>query len=191
MNPFQRLWRQIGRPSLGLTIAAPLFAIAFGLSFSLYVFNRPTGVRSKMIRIETGASVAAIAARLERERLIKSPRLLRALAILTGASKNLTAGDHPFSGRMTTWDVLRELQVPRDVTRRVTVPEGLRKERVVEILARDLELDPTLLASLIVDPAFCSKLGVEANDLEGYLFPETYQVSVSTTEAQVLAVLVK
>ena len=190
MNAAKRFWSRISRPSMALTVAVPVFAIAFALSFSLYVLNRPTGVRSKSIRIAKGSSVAAIATRLKKEHVIRSSRFLRGLAVLIGASKSLTAGDHPFSGRMTTWDVLRELQVPRDVTRSVTIPEGLRKNRIVEILARDLELNPVTLSGLIDDPAFCSRLKVDVDNLEGYLFPETYRVSVSATEVQVLEILV-
>ena len=189
MNAAKRFWSRISRPSMALTVAIPVFAIAFALSFSLYVLNRPTGVRSKSIRIAKGSSVAAIATRLKKEHVIRSSRFLRGLAVLIGASKSLTAGDHPFSGRMTPWDVLRELQVPRDVTRSVTIPEGLRKNRIVEILARDLELNPVTLSGLIDDPAFCSRLKVDVDNLEGYLFPETYRVSVSATEVQVLEIL--
>ena len=107
MNAAKRFWSRISRPSMALTVAIPVFAIAFALSFSLYVLNRPTGVGSKSIRIAKGSSVAAIATRLKKEHVIRSSRFLRGLAVLIGASKSLTAGDHPFSGRMTTWDVLR------------------------------------------------------------------------------------
>lgn len=190
MNTLRRLWEQIGRPSRALTIVAPVTAILFGLTFSFYVLNRPTGIPPKSIRIETGSTVTAIAKRLKKERVIRSPWLLRTLAVATGASRRLTAGDHPFDGRMTAWEVLQELQVPRDVTQSVTIPEGLRKERIVGILARKLKLDARRLSKLVNDPAFCEKLGIRAKNLEGYLFPETYRVSVSANEEQVLTVLV-
>ncbi len=190
MNRILRIWDRVGRPSLGLTIAAPLFAIAFAAVFALYVLNRPTGGRPKSIRIEPGASVALIARRLQKERIVHSPQFLRFLAVTTGASRRLTAGDHPFTGRMTAWEVLKELQVPRDVTQTVTIPEGLRKERVVEVLARALDLDPSKLSALVGDPAFCLRMQVPVDNLEGYLFPETYRVSASSSEEQILAILV-
>jgi UPF0755 protein len=189
MRTFSTLWNRISRPSLTLTLSASIFAISLGLSVSVYILNRPTGVKSKSVRIEPGASVVAIASRLRRERVIRSPRFLRVLTVLSGASRNLTAGDHPFTGGMTAWDVLQELQIPRDVTRSVTIPEGLRKERVIEILTRDLELDADRLSELVIDPAFCRKMNVAAGSLEGYLFPETYRVSIAVRETHVLEVL--
>ena len=110
--------------------------------------------------------------------------------MLTGAARNITAGDHPFDGTMTAWEVLGELQVPRDVTTTVTIPEGLRKERVVEILARDLDLNADTLLALVSDPTFTRQLGIDSDDAEGYLFPETYRVSVAARERRILKTLV-
>jgi len=183
-------FRGLGRPSLGITIAAPLCAIAFAISFSLYLLNHPTGYAPKTVRIEQGATLSSIATRLEKERIIRSAWFLKLVASFTGSSRKITAGDHPFSGRMTAWEVLEELQIPRDVTRSVTIPEGLRKERVVDILAKTLELNHDTLLILVEDSVFCRELGVEAMDLEGYLFPETYRVSVTTTERQIVRILV-
>ena len=190
MIPISSLWKRGRRPSLTFTVTASVFAVGLGLSTSIYVLNRPTGVKLRSVRIESGTSVGAIAARLHKERVIRSPRFLRVLAVITGVSRSLTAGDHPFSGRMSAWDVLQELQVPRDITQSITIPEGLRKERVIEILGRELGLDKDRLTRLIDDPLFCKKLNVEARDLEGYLFPETYRVSVAAKEQQVLEILV-
>lgn len=191
MNALRHVWGRVGRPSVATTIVAAVCAICFAASFSFYALNRPTGVKPKTVRIAPGASVGAIAGQLRKERVIRSPRFLRFLAVATGASRRLTAGDHPFTGRMTTWEVLEELQVPRDVTQTVTIPEGLEKERVAEILARDLDLDRDRLMTLMTDPAFCRKLGVDADNLEGYLFPETYRVSVAADETRVLTVMVE
>ena len=191
MTMFSKLWNRISRPSITLTLLASFFAISLGISVSVCILNRPTGVKSKSVRIEPGASVAGIANRLRRERIIRSPKFLRLLTILSGASRNLTAGDHPFTGRMTSWDVLQELQIPRDVTRSVTIPEGLRKEQVIEILSRDLDLDNDRLSKLVIDPVFCRKVHVASDNLEGYLFPETYRVSISSREKHVLKVLLR
>lgn len=190
INKTTKIWKKIGRPSLATTIAVTVLAIGLTASLWVITLNGPTGTRPKTVRIEPGMSVASISRRLGRERIIQSPRFLRALAIVTGASRSFTAGDHPFDGSMTTWEVLRELRVPRDVTQSVTIPEGLRRERVIEILVSSLDLDREELDRMTTDSAFCRKVGVNADNLEGYLFPETYRVSVSAGEEQVLRVLI-
>ncbi|MDP6778920.1 MAG: endolytic transglycosylase MltG, partial [Candidatus Latescibacteria bacterium] len=106
-----------------------------GMMGAIYALNRPTGVRPREVTIKKGMSVAEIAGQLHREGVIRSPRLLRAFSVLNGTSRRLTAGVHRFHGRMTAWQVLLELEVPRDVTRDVTIPEGMRREHVARVLA--------------------------------------------------------
>ncbi len=167
-----------------------ILGAVFGAMGAIYALNRPTGGRSREVTIKTGMSVAEIAGLLHREGIIRSPRLLRTLSVLNGTSRRLTAGVHRFHGGMTAWQVLLELEVPRDVTRDVTIPEGLRREQIARLLAESLELDEGELLALTSDAALCRELGVEAKTLEGYLFPETYKFSLAMTERQVVELMV-
>ena len=157
---------------------------------TLYMLNRPTWVGAKEIEIYQGMTLQQIGQTLYDEGLIRSPGLLELFARFNGTSRQLTAGVHPFHGSMTTWQVLLELEQPRDVVRDVTLPEGLRKEHSAHILAEKLDLDEGKLLAYMHDPAFCRSLNIPANDMEGYLFPETYKISTSSTEDQVLRLLV-
>lgn len=167
-----------------------LLCLSIGLCSAVFILNRPTRIGQKDVEIKKGMTVGQIGQVLFRERLIRSPRLLQIFAYLNGTSRRLTAGMHPFGGHMTTWQVLLELERPRDVTCDVTLREGLRKEKVAEILATKLNLDRTELLALMNSSDFCMELGVKAKDLEGYLFPETYKISITATESQVLSVMV-
>lgn len=162
-----------------------------GIVSAIYLLNRPTGVSFRTVRIDKGMSVATIGRTLQKEGLIRSPRFLRAMSLVAGTSRKLTAGMHPFHGGMTTWQVLRELEVPRDVTQDVTIPEGLQVEQTIRMLADSLNLSRSKLAELAASEAFCRGLGVAAGSLEGYLFPETYRFSLSMSEDQVLKVMVE
>ncbi len=157
-----------------------------GACTGIFIFNRPTGVGKKEVEIRHGATVKQIGQQLYRKRLIHSPRLLQFFAHFNGSSRRLKAGIHPFDGQMTTWEVLSELERPRDITQNVTVPEGLKKEQVAEILSKKLNLDQKKLLLLMYSPTFCKTLSVQAKDLEGYLFPETYNFSTTVSEQQVL-----
>ena len=173
-----------------IALCIGILGLVVGFWGAVYALNRPTGVRHKEVIVEKGMTVAQIARKLYRERLIRSPELLRIFSLINGTSRRLTAGVHPFHGRMTTWQVLMELEVPRDVTRDVTLPEGLRLGQVAEILANRLDLDEATFKSIIADSNFCHSLGIDAPDLEGYLFPETYRFSLTMTEEQVVRMVV-
>ncbi len=170
---------------LVVPIACILAAVA-----GVVILNRPTGVVAKDIEIPPGASVEQIARQLHRERLIRDPRLLQLFAYLKGSGRKLMAGVHPFSGHMTTYGVLLELERPRDAAVSVTIPEGLRKEKIAAILADKLDLDRQKLLALMNDAEFCKTLFVPTDDLEGYLFPETYKFSVVASEQRVLRTMV-
>ena len=157
----------------------------------IFVFNRPTGVGKKEVEIRHGATVKQISHQLYQKRLIHSPRLLQYLAQLNGSSRRLKAGIHPLDGQMTTWEILLELERSRDVTQNVTVPEGLEKKQVAAILSEKLNLDQKKLLSLMNSAAFCITLSVQAKDLEGYLFPETYNFPTTVSEQQVLRRMVE
>jgi len=175
---------------VGLFLALCALGLCTGLCVAIFFLNQPTGIGHKDIEINKGATVLQIGQQLYKERLIRSPRLLQFFSYLNGSSRRLTAGVHPFDGHMTTWQVLLELERPRDVTKNVTIPEGLQKEKVAELLAGALDLDREKLLSLINNLAFCGELLVQAKDLEGYLFPETYKLSTTASEDQVLRVMV-
>ncbi|MXZ10046.1 MAG: endolytic transglycosylase MltG [Gemmatimonadetes bacterium] len=162
-----------------------------GACTGIFIFNRPTGVGKKEVEIRHGATVKQISQQLYQKRLIHSPRLLQYLAQLNGSSRRLKAGIHPLDGQMTTWEILLELERSRDVTQNVTVPEGLEKKQIATILSEKLNLDQKKLLLLMNSGAFCITLSVQAKDLEGYLFPETYNFPTTVSEQQVLRRMVE
>ena len=162
-----------------------------GACTGIFILNRPTGVGKKEVEIRHGATVKQISQQLYRKRLIHSPHLLQFLAQINGSSRRLKAGIHPFNGQMTTWEVLIELERPRDITQNVTIPEGLEKKQVAALLSEKLNLDQNKLLLLMNSPTFCKTLSVQAKDLEGYLLPETYNFSTTVSEQQVLRRMVE
>ena len=192
MNDFLRRvieWIRV-RELLVVITATTGIGICLGIVLCVYLLNRPTGVPPRTVVVEGGASVQQIAVQLKNQRLIRSPRFFRVLSILGAISTELTAGPHPVHGHMTTWDILQELRIPWDESVSVTLPEGLRRTHTFEILTKTLGLNGERLDSLATDPQFCRDLGVDVDDLEGYLFPETYRLSRYASEAQVLKLLV-
>jgi len=180
---FNRVWILLGFTLLLLWGIVGAFATAWWL-------NRPTGATEKTVTIKPGMSVKEIGAMLYDSQLIRSPQLLSVFARLNGTGRKLMPGPHPFHGKMTTWQVLRELERPREELVDVTLPEGLRMEQTAKILAAKLNLDESTLLNLMNDQAFCTSLGVKAKTLEGYLYPETYKVSKSADEKRVISTLV-
>lgn len=78
---------------------------------------------------------------------------------------------------MTPQEILERVRSGKVRTYEVVLPEG---SRATEIAARfeeaGLARKDEFLAA-VFDPAFARSLGIEAESLEGYLYPETYRVA--------------
>jgi UPF0755 protein len=135
--------------------------------------------------IEPGESAESIGEALYRLGLVPHPLVFRVYLLERGDGAKLRAGEYLFQGTLTLRDVVNQL-VRGEVARHdVTFPEGRSVEEMAEIVAtkgiakeafRGAAREATLVRDL--DP--------QAADLEGYLFPDTYDVSRRSDAASVL-----
>lgn len=110
-------------------------------------------------------NTSSIAEKLKTEGFIRSS-LGFFLAQSFGGSQ-IIPGGYDLSKTMSVWEVARTLgSEPR--LRWVTIPEGLRKEEIADILARELKWDAT------TKKAWIEKDTAKKDYTEGVFFPETY-----------------
>jgi UPF0755 protein len=145
----------------------------------------------KLVDVAPGTGAGRILEQLGREGVLRQPLAARLYLVYVLKNPPLQAGEYRFAGPMTFKEVLRKLIQGDVISRTVTVVPGFTLEDIADQLAgagagrRDVFLQrmrsPELIADL--DPA--------APDLEGYLFPETYRFHLGTSEAEIVATLVK
>ena len=125
--------------------------------------------------VPPGASVLEIGRRLRELGLVRHPEVFRLLVLSRGETGRLRAGEYALEGTMSLQQVVDKL-VRGDVVRRVvTFPEGTRLEDMARIAAtRGIPAADFLAAAR--NRALIQDLDPEAEDLEGYLFPDTYDV---------------
>jgi peptidoglycan lytic transglycosylase G len=126
--------------------------------------------------VTPGAGVRDIGRQLKGLGYVRHPEIFRALVLSRGATARLRAGEYELSGRMSLDDIVTKL-VKGDVVRRVvTFPEGTDLETMARLAAaHGLVLEDFLKAAR--DPAAIRDLDADAKDLEGYLFPDTYDIT--------------
>lgn len=147
--------------------------------------------------VEPGETAAQIAQRLQDEGLVRDADLFRLLLRVRGADTRLEAGQFELRRNMTMDEIIVALQHGRPPTVRVTIPEGLRAEEVATILAAQGLINPEEFLSLVrtgegFDYAFLRDrpAGVTPS-LEGYLFPDTYEIPTEYDTPQVLGLLLE
>jgi UPF0755 protein len=129
-----------------------------------------------LFEVESGDSLGRIASRLEAAGLVRDARAVEWLARLRGLSGSLHAGEYQLSAAARPQEILEQIAAGRVATYAVSVPEGFTAAQIAERLEREgLAVAAEFLAAAD-DPALAEELGVPAERLEGYLFPETYRL---------------
>ena len=111
------------------------------------------------------------------KKIIREDRRFSMLTILTGAAKKLRAGEYRFEPGKNPLAIIDLLKKGKVLYRSVTMPEGTEMSKVADILAAEGWVDRTRFFDLVYDPGILREMGIKADSLEGYLFPDTYYLS--------------
>ena len=125
--------------------------------------------------VAPGASAESIGRQLQALGLVRHAAIFRAQAFLRGAGGRLRAGDYSLDGPLSLDDIVTML-IRGEVERRaVTFPEGKSLEEMA-MIALEHGVDAEAFLRAARDPGAIRDLDPDALDLEGYLFPDTYDV---------------
>ena len=117
--------------------------------------------------IPKGKSATQIAFALKEKGLIRNPLAFKFYIQLTGRTKDIQAGEFLLSPNLSVSKLIDELS-KGPVELWVTIPEGLRREEIVEKFIQGLQKQDTNANT------FRQEFLSESSDLEGFLFPDTY-----------------
>jgi UPF0755 protein len=146
---------------------------------------RPASAPPLPLSVPAGSSVDAIGRQLESLQLVRHPLLFRALVMLRGDGARLKAGSYELAGPLSLDQIIDMLARGDVVRHEVTFPEGLHLDEIAS-LAADHGLDRAAFLSAARDPSPIRDFDAEARDLEGYLFPDTYDVPENAGAAAAL-----
>ena len=129
----------------------------------------------KVVMIEREDDAASIADQLERAGVIDSAMWFNVLTLLDGNRGALKRGEYAFKAAVSMNDVENELIAHRVVRYKLTIPEGLTSEQVVDRLRED-----TVLTG-----------DVREVPREGSLMPDTYYFERGDTRQSILSRMAK
>ena len=171
-----------GRGAARAAALVALVVLLAGLGLAAWgVVGRDRSGEPVRVIIPKGAGVDRIAEILDAEGIVPSAFLFEARTTVSGRRSDLKAGTYVLSPGASHEQVVDALAAgpapvkPRVV--RVTIPEG-RSRREIAPIVREAGLDGSYARasrrSPVLDPADYGAEG--ATDLEGFLFPSTYEV---------------
>jgi UPF0755 protein len=172
-------------------VAAVLGCAAVGgaLGWSL---RRPSDTPKQVVfEVPRGATLGDVALELERAGLIRSALGFRILARVGGRAGGLRAGEYALSPTLAADQVLDRLTRGMVMTHRVALPEGLTMhETAVRFEEAGLVSSEEFIA-VASDPGLPLLLGVDGTTLEGYLFPETYELAKGLAAREIVRLMVE
>jgi len=185
----------VKRVLLVLGVLALLGAIAAG-SVWLW-FERelspvavPDAAREVIWTVEAGDSFWAVAAKLERDGVIRNARVARWYAQSEDLASKLKIGEYVLSNAESTPEIFDALTRGRVKTYAVVIPEGFRATEIATRLAAAELADADAFLTVVFDPESPARFGVEGPTLEGYLFPDTYRFARGLPEERIVRAMV-
>lgn len=176
-----------------IVLGVILSFFAFMAAYYLYFLDKPLdkNAAETTFVITKGDGVRKIAANLEKDEIISQDLTFLIYLKLSGLSSSLQAGDYRLSAAMSPYTIADILTKGKVASKKITIPEGwtiddigtyLEKQGIVTkadfVAATKKNYEYDFLAD---KPA--------GQDLEGYLFPDTYQISVTANAEDIVRVM--
>ena len=151
----------------------------------------PSSAKQIEVVIPSNMSLSAIRKILAENKVIDDDPRFAMLAMLAGAATKLRAGEYAFEPGSKPLEVIDLLKKGNVLYRPVTIPEGTEMALVAEILAAEGWVNLQRFLDLARDPEMLESLGIHAESLEGYLFPDTFYLSRGQqNEAEIIRMMV-
>lgn len=169
------LTRQSSRLPAALAAALLVGTVAAVAAAGHYLNQAPAAVAaSRTFTVPSGESLAGVAQRLHGAGFIRSPALLRLLAMVRGAETAIRAGHYRVPAGATSEQILELLLAGSNDLVRVTIPEGWTSSRIAAHLEERAITGAAEFRGAVNSPELMPSYGIEAPTAEGYLFPDTY-----------------
>jgi UPF0755 protein len=146
---------------------------------------------NKIVVISEGATFLQAAALLEREQLIRSRSAFVILGKFQEADRKIQPGEYELNAAMLPADILSKLLAGRVLLHTVTIPEGYTVNQIADVLDEQRITSRAEFLRLASDRSFIKTLGISAETVEGYLFPDTYRFARGTPAKDVMRTMVE
>ena len=173
--------------------AALVCLVALAVGAGVWAIQPATVVAEgpRTLEIPPSLGLLGIARSLADQGVIRSRVAFIGLSLVRGTARSLKAGEYEVPQGASLLAVLQLLETGRVKPRLLVLTEGF----TIRDLARQLEAEGIAPAAEVVrvanNPMMAWSLGIEASSLEGYLFPDTYQITKGTRVEEILTRMVQ
>ena len=179
-------------------IAALGFGTSRGYDWWNFNVNTPVSTDSELVvfHIDPGELPSAVADDLLAQRLIRDRNAFDLYLRFTGAGSSFQAGAFQLNRNMTMVQIVDALQHGKTTQVTVTIPEGFPLREQAKYVARSGLGTAADYLTIAAEPGWSASFDFLASRpanakpaLEGYLFPDTYQVDPGDVRGLIIAQL--
>lgn len=139
-----------------------------------------------MINVEPGMSLTQVANLLTTKKIIANSTTFRIYTYLKGKQRDIQAGEYLLSPSLKPEVILNKLTSGETVAHTITIPEGFRILEIADLFAAAGLANRNRFIEATQDPELLKRLKIPTADLEGYLFPDTYQFRRQSGEKEIV-----
>ncbi|HZK56332.1 MAG TPA: endolytic transglycosylase MltG [Desulfosporosinus sp.] len=156
----------------------------------------PVGDNEK-ITIAMGTTVPQLAEKLQERHLIRSALMFRYIVHSEQSDFKIYAGDYLLTPAMSPSEMIKRFldSSAALASNRVTIPEGYTTEQIIDLLVLKGIANKEAFTKVVKDDEFPYPFLKDApkgiHRLEGYLFPNTYDIPVKTNPHQMIDLLLR
>lgn len=171
----------IKKTLLAAFIAGPLLALLLTAATVAFIFNQTYTGPDKTFTVKNGETFGKINQRLHNDGLISNTRVFHYYAKYKGVMTKFRAGNFTIPTGSNMGQVLDTLVYGQPNLTSITIPEGKNMYEVAKILANAGITSEGEFLDAVRHPNLISQLSIQATNLEGYLYPETYRFAPNTS----------
>ncbi len=167
--------------------------ILVGIDFYLKTRTPYAGYGDKVvINVEKGASVTSIARLLAAKNIISNYYYFRIYYKLFYNDAHFISGDYLFDRPITMKEVIEKLAEGKVLVFKITIKEGLIIKEIAETLGDqpNIKIDADEIIRYTRSGRLIRDLDSKADDLEGYLFPDTYLLKGNMKPGEIVELMV-
>lgn len=146
------------------------------------------------ITIKNGAAQSSIIAQLAQAGILAEPLAIKVYLRTFGEAQDMQAGEYQFKSPITALEVLETLKEGRLRTSTLTIPEGWTRFEIAKRLQAKFPGDPAKseaeILALMDNVTLIQDIDPKAENLEGYLYPTTYEIILNSSPEQVIKKMV-
>jgi UPF0755 protein len=192
-----------GKQILLLTSKAktrPLLSVVIlvGILFFIVIiwwFSIPADWKSQShsatIYVNQGESLNSVVRKLDNAGVKFNHFVFTLISKLSGVDRHIHVGRYDFQKGITPYSILRKLAKGDVSLLEVTIPEGLSFKQIAGILKRKAGVDSLEFAMKCTDTTLIKNLNLNVKNLEGYLFPNTYNLYWGMDSEKIIRLMVE